>query len=288
MNKWLPLLPGVLALFAVSCVEAERPTGGDRIELMAEVGEIRYLTRGTPVESVHDAFSVWAWIWETERNTPNYLCGETFTRTGSSTWKSDFPHGKVLPGYQLQLWALGPAGAQGVSDFPKATSYGAPGFSFTTPSDVSAQTDLMAALSEVYDGTPSLLTLRFRHLLSCLQFRTTEDVPGDVVSVEVTDVCAEGSYREGEGWISVSDPQAFVADGLQDAFLLLPQTLGSEAKLRVTVEQGSVRQVLTASLADLPLPEGCRTEILLSFPSPGSLRLEVSVSPWTAGPEYLD
>ena len=124
------MLPGVLALFAVSCVEAERPTGGDRIELMAEVGEIRYLTRGTPVESVHDAFSVWAWIWENERNTPNYLCGETFTRTGSSTWKSDFPHGKVLPDYQLQLWALGPAGAQGVSDLPKATTYGAPGFSF--------------------------------------------------------------------------------------------------------------------------------------------------------------
>ena len=288
MNRWLPLLPGVLALFAVSCVEPERPSGGDRIELRAEMGEIRYLTRGAPVESVHDAFSVWAWVWETERGFPNYLCGETFTRSGATTWQSALPHGAVLPGYRLQLWALGPAGAPGVQGLPLATTQGAPGFSFTTPADPSEQTDLMAALSDEYDGMPSLLLLRFRHLLSCLQFRAADDVPGEVVAIEVTDVCAEGVYREGDGWLSVSGPRAFSTGGLQDALLLLPQTLGRDAKLCVTVEQGSVRQVLTASLADLPLPEGCRTEIRLSFPSPGSLFLETSVAPWTPGPEFLE
>ena len=288
MSRWFPLLPGILAFLAISCVEEECPAGGNRIELEAEVGEIRYLTRGTPAESVHDAFSVWAWVWETERATPNYLCGELFSRAAGSTWKSALPHGPVPEPYQLQFWALGPAEAPGVHGLPLASTEGVPGFSYTTPTDPGRQVDLMAALSQVYEGMPSVVQLRFSHLLSCLQFGLAEDAPVTVVSVEVTNVCSEGTYREGEGWISESAPDDFRIEGWQDCLLLLPQTLESNSQLRVTVEQGGTQQVLTASLADLFLPIGCRTEIRISFPASGSLQLAVSVVPWTAGPEYQE
>ena len=84
MNRAIPFLPGILILLALSCAETECPDGGGRIELAAEMGDIRYQTRGMPSETVPDAFSVWAWVWDTERTVPNYLCGELFTRTGGS------------------------------------------------------------------------------------------------------------------------------------------------------------------------------------------------------------
>ena len=282
------MLTGVLAFLALSCAETGCPTGGDRIELEAEMGEIRCLTRATPATSVHDAFCVWAWVWTDERTSPNYLCGERYTRTGTSTWKSELPHGSVLSPYLLQFWALSPADAPGLHGLPMSTTDGAPGFSYTTPVDPDAQTDLMAALSDVYEGMPPVVHLRFSHVLSCLQFSLDGDAPGTVVSLTVTNVCSDGRYRDGEGWTAVSAPDDFGMDGWQDCLLLIPQTLGSDAQLRITVEQGSGRQVLTASLAGMELPMGCRTIVRLTFPAAGSIALETSVSPWVSGPEFQE
>ena len=296
------LLPALLLPLVLSCQ-------GDGLQqapgyLQFTVPEA--LTKGSPQAVMYGLFSCWGYVYEDEPSTPTYLCGEPFVRVGGDTFRSSGLHTGIPEGYRLRFWALAPVDAAGLGELPSASSPWPPAFRMRVPSSPGDQMDVVAALSGVYEGSSGgAYALMFRHLMSCVQFRTSvSGVPECRVEwIEVSGVKEEGVYTEGSGWSAQASSAAYrVSSGRNltaasndillhdrdDSLMLIPQLLGTDALLRVGLDIGGTRVQRTASLEGLELEEGCLHVIRLSIPATGSLSLEISVAPWLSGPGFTE
>lgn len=297
----LCILPVLLPL-VLSCQGDGRQQAPGFLEFMVPMA----LTKGEPQAVMYDRFACWGYVYETEPSTPSYLCGESFVRAEGDVFRSSGLHAAIPEGLSLRFWALAPADAAGISGLPSAESLWPPSFRLQVPAEPSAQRDVTAAASTVYyGGSPGGYALVFKHLLSCVQFRTTiSDVPScRVLWIELSGVKGAGSYEESTGWGSLDSPATYrVTSGcdldasctdqpLHDAresLMLIPQTLGADAELNVGLETGSVVSQRVASLDGLELVQGCLNVIRLSIPATGSLEVTVSVAPWEPGPGFYE
>ena len=171
---------------------------------------------------------------------------------------------------KVAFFAYAPHHCAGVVLNTGITTPGAPAFSYTVPTDVTTQTDLLTASSVDVPGVlHAPASLAFRHALTAVRFETGADLlPGMVTQITLKGVYGTATHRIGEtvwsghGGIrnfvqtlatTTPDPNVPGTAITQPAgtFMMIPQTLPSGASLEVvyTDKLTNTPRTLTASIA---------------------------------------
>lgn len=289
----------VLLLLAAGCAWLDRSETEDYVILQAALGDVQVVsTKGTPTTSLGNTFNVWAYVYPASGSigTPNYTCGEVFTKQGATTtYESALIHGRIPTGYTVKYWALTPetvTALGGLSALPNATTSGVPSFSYTVPSSVASQTDLLVACTDWAGGSSTAPALAFQHVLSGVQFyyATQNTTPAvQVKSLSLTKVVQTGTFTWTTGTCTCtpssaeSDKVSFtpaggassntpssntgndvIANGV-NTLLLIPQTLVSANKMVVTYAVGSGSDVTKEVDFPLVLAPGVMYKIYLDI-----------------------
>lgn len=278
----------VLLLLAAGCAWLDRSETEDYVILQAALGDVQVVsTKGTPTTSLGNTFNVWAYVYPASGSigTPNYTCGEVFTKQGATTtYESALIHGRIPTGYTVKYWALTPetvTALGGLSALPNATTSGVPSFSYTVPSSVASQTDLLVACTDWAGGSSTAPALAFQHVLSGVQFYATTSLPSCTVTrVELSEIHTKGTYTEGSSWSNLdtkstlgivknvtftngTEKPVYVGD---DTMMLIPGSLTSGSKLSVRYKVGdSAEKTAVADISAVPLPQGTLTKIILGI-----------------------
>lgn len=157
----------------------------------------------------------------------------------------------------------------GITALPTADVSASPALEYTVPADVTAQSDLMWATPR--DASASPCPMEFNHALAAVKFVTGEGMtPCTVKSITISGVPGSGTLDLETGlWSDTAGSQSYTAsvdvaltaaDVSEDAaegialtddahtFMLLPQTLGEDASVILTIEYGGAETEFTASL----------------------------------------
>ena len=234
--------------------------------------------------------------------TPDFAYDLAFTVNGSTASGSE----KLLwpAGGKVRFFAFA-AGGTGSRPFTLsgASEKGTPKITYTVPGDFDSQHDLMAACT---DATSSPVELNFRHILTAVQIVTAKDMipgtitgvtlsgvaaagtytpdpaggvwePGDTASFTVTrDVTVASGYTQPEGSPDLAGdgtkPVEVTGDTTKIAMLMIPQTLGEKAELRITFREAMSGKefLLTAGLNGKEWPVG--KKVIYSI-SPSSMHI---------------
>ena len=155
------------------------------------------------------------------------------------------------------------------------TSAGTPSITYTVPTAVADQQDLLvAATSGMAGNTAAAAPLSFAHALTAVRFTTGDDMmSGRITKITLKGVYGSGSHTMGsDSWngygatTDFSQTLAATVDGSADqeitpvaaTFMMLPQTLPSGASIEVvyTDDLTSTQRTLTASIAGSQWPMG--------------------------------
>ena len=283
-----------LAALAAGCLNEEItppsdvPTEGEgRIICGASVvdGADTKASLVTGTATIPNEFLVWGYIKLKDDGTvgyerPNYMVGETFVKMSesSTSWQSTHYFGHVAQDYAVKYWALS-GGGSAASDLPTSSSAATPSFTYSLPSEVASQADLMTGWSsEVHGAVPSdaTPTLQFEHALSSICFKTKD--AGTFTELSLKGMFASGTFTEGSGWSSqtgsvdvskagfsktistASDTtQAITAE--DEYYMVIPGTCPSGAKISVK-DDGFLME---ASLADVEFEKGKKYTMTLTF-----------------------
>ena len=177
---------------------------------------------------------------------------------------------------------------------------------YTVPSDPAAQTDVMLAQSDQVNGSgiaDYCVPLNFRHICTAVRFRTGNELqPGRIEKITLSGIRSSGTYSGGR-WQDLAGVQSFSIDTpvvisgedtpgkdlyqTWQTFMLLPQTLGEDARLEVVFRDeisGSVR-TLSTSLAGQQWPMGKITTYYIGI-SP-AFNLEFTTVPPVQDAHYV-
>lgn len=255
------------------------------------------ITKAAPVENLttYGDFSLFGYMYDTWSGSskPNYMFDEK-VQYSSPTWQTTHTFNTNLSDKNLRFYAYAPYGASGVS---VASSLSGPlAFSYTVPSAVSSQNDLLVGSSPEYNGKLSNLSVSFGHCLSAVTFKTgTETVNGTIKSITLKGVYSKGKYTCGTGWGSLSSAGNFsvssnvsVTEGTSktltsgaSTMMLIPQTVPSGATIEVVIESEGKTHTLSASIAGDKWQEGKKCVYSLSFDSIAGMKISLSVSSLT-------
>ena len=236
----------------------------------------RLQTRATPVETgtFYDSFGVLASVymgtWSEDSCLPDYMYDVEVTEASSWTTSYYWPGA----GRNIRFFAYAPYGGQGIVLSDK-TSAGTPSITYTVPTDVADQQDLLvAATSGMAGNTAAAAPLSFAHALTAVRFTTGDDMmSGRITKITPKGVYGSGSHTMGsDSWngygatTDFSQTLAATVDGSADqeitpvaaTFMMLPQTLPSGASIEVvyTDDLTSTQRTLTASIAGSQWPMG--------------------------------
>lgn len=236
----------------------------------------RLQTRATPVETgtFYDSFgvlaSVYTGTWSEDSCLPDYMYDVEVTEASSWTTSYYWPGA----GRNIRFFAYAPYGGQGIVLSDK-TSAGTPSITYTVPTAVADQQDLLvAATSGMAGNTAAAAPLSFAHALTAVRFTTGDDMmSGRITKITLKGVYGSGSHTMGsDSWngygatTDFSQTLAATVDGSADqeitpvaaTFMMLPQTLPSGASIEVvyTDDLTSTQRTLTASIAGSQWPMG--------------------------------
>lgn len=236
----------------------------------------RLQTRATPVETgtFYDSFgvlaSVYTGTWSEDSCLPDYMYDVEVTEASSWTTSYYWPGA----GRNIRFFAYAPYGGQGIVLSDK-TSAGTPSITYTVPTAVADQQDLLvAATSGMAGNTAAAAPLSFAHALTAVRFTTGNDMmSGRITKITLKGVYGSGSHTMGsDSWngygatTDFSQTLAATVDGSADqeitpvaaTFMMLPQTLPSGASIEVvyTDDLTSTQRTLTASIAGSQWPMG--------------------------------
>ncbi|MBQ0086754.1 MAG: fimbrillin family protein [Bacteroidales bacterium] len=255
------------------------------------------ITKAAPVENLttYGDFSLFGYMYDTWSGSskPNYMFDEK-VQYSSPTWQTTHAFNTNLSDKNLRFYAYAPYGASGVS---VASSLSGPlAFTYTVPSAVSSQNDLLVGSSPEYNGKLSNLSVSFGHCLSAVTFKTgTETVNGTIKSITLKGVYSKGKYTCGSGWGSLSSAGNFsvssnisVTEGTSktltsgaSTMMLIPQTVPSGATIEVVIESEGKTHTLSASIAGDKWQEGKKCVYSLSFDSIAGMKISLNVSSLT-------
>ncbi len=253
-------------------------------------------TRATQVTSVAQlgSFKVYGYRKNADASSTAELYMEDVI-TGNSdgtSWSSDKTY--YWPGsqYSMRFYAYAPSDMdETLFSCPETT------FSYTVPSDVADQQDLMfAAAGGDLDGgyiegdpTSTSVNLTFNHLLTAVKFVVGSNINGTVESVALNGVYCSGTFDmdadpSGSAWgwdlnsqtndfeqtvntslgSSPADGTAITAEA--QTFMMMPQTLpeGAEIEINYTDSDGT-EQTLTADISGYEWPIGTTVTYKLSI-----------------------
>lgn len=186
--------------------------------------------------------------------------------------------------------------AEGITRMPDAAA-GNMTIDYVTPGDVASQIDLLWATP--VDASVSPCNLVFNHALTAVKFVTGQQmVPCVIKSIEIFSVNSQGTLDISSGvWTDVSgledyeveiDKELTAAAGSkyvaadealtsdEQTFILLPQTLGENSKVALTIELNGRLSTFEASLSGQVWEEGMTVTYRLSAnPSESELQLQI-------------
>ena len=260
-------------------VEMEGKLNGKTVYLTSEVTEgfptdNPTFTRGTQItdaDGMSSSFGVTAFL-----GSQKYMDHVEIKKSADS-WKPETDY-FWLNGKPLDFYAWYPYNpTEGTSGIPAGMTLKQENFSsisYTVPTDVSKQEDLMFAVnknaSEPADGKAT--SLDFKHSLAAVKF-VVGDLPTGVTvkSITLKGVKVTGSLNVNainQNWVLegdakdmqlVSDATAGTDDKLPaegEAFFMMPQTLPDDAKVEVVVEdEKGTKVTLTGALQDATAAE---------------------------------
>lgn len=233
-------------------------------------------TRGSLVgaDNFYDSFgvlaSVYTGTWSEDSCLPDYMYDVEVTEASAWTTSYYWPGA----GRNIRFFAYAPYGGQGIVLSDK-TSAGTPSITYTVPTDVADQQDLLvAATSGMAGNTAAAAPLSFAHALTAVRFTTGDDMmSGRITKITLKGVYGSGSHTMGsDSWngygatTDFSQTLAATVDGAANqevtpvaaTFMMLPQTLPSGASIEVvyTDDLTSTQRTLTASIAGSQWPMG--------------------------------
>ena len=134
------------------------------------------------------------------------------------------------------------------------TSGIAPTFSYTVPDKVSEQIDIMTAINPNISGsTVTFTSLTFKHIFSAIQFNIgSSGMPnGTITGISLNNILYKGVYNFNGTWtqdatvkssfsqtVSSSTSAGTAITSGATTFMMMPQTLGSDASITVTYSNG--------------------------------------------------
>ena len=242
-------------------------SGADSLYLSAQYDNSDVISRGTRVtaDNISD-FGVYASL--TAGSSDTYMNNVEVTKANGWApvreylWPGDGPlHFNAYSPYQAEASA-----AEGITTLPTA---GAMSLDFVTPAEVADQFDLMYSTPRDASASPCKLT--FNHALTAVRFVTgAEMTPCTISEIKISGVNSSatlnlesGEWTELNGQsefavepgvaLTAADGSKYVAAGTaltadNQTFFLLPQSLGSDAKISLTVEANGNTSTFDASL----------------------------------------
>ena len=235
-------------------------------------------TRATPVgtETFYDSFGALAYVYSeawSDALTPDYMYDVEITEASGWTATDYNWPGR---GKKIRFFAYAPYQGSGISLSQKTTA-GAPTITYTTPSAVADQKDLVVAAPAEMDGASApdkTAALTFGHALTAVRFTVGDDMmAGRITKVTLKNVYGKAVYDMGTAqWSGFTSSSSFTqtlskdVDGTPDeeitpeeaTFMMIPQTLPSGATIEVgyTDKLTSTARTLTASIAGTTWPVG--------------------------------
>ena len=234
--------------------------------------------------------------------TPDFAYNLTYTVNGSTAAGTTL---QWPAGGKVRFFAFAPiadnshSDAAGVFTLSPSTQPGSPKITYTVPTDVKKQTDIMAACT---DATSPDVTLNFRHALTAVKIVAASDMlPGKITDVEISGVYGSGTFTPtpaGGTWVPAAAKATYK---VTRDLTLSPEESNSgykpagdtgnkkgeiigdiPDKTEVTGETGD----LTMLLIPQTLPEGARLTIKFTDDLTGTARtLSASLAgkTWPAG-----
>lgn len=203
----------------------------------------------------------------------NYFYDTRITKTGGWSTVHRWPGVHM----RMAFFAYAPHHCTGVKLVSLATTPGAPTFSYTVPTDVKTQADLLTATAtDVAGNSNKPAPLTFRHVLTAVRFETGNAMkPGTVTKITLKGVYGTATHRIGEtAWsglagikdfaqtmnVNTPDPNVAGKEITPPAatFMMIPQKLPAGAKIEVVYKDklSGTPRTLTANIGGSTWPMG--------------------------------
>lgn len=233
------------------------------------------LTRGTPVENAGGILSMGVFCGLTEglfvdqtSNPANYMNNVNVSRKDNATAFSYSPlkYWPVDNTKKLSFFAYAPHSSTLPAETLTFTSTGGtPDLTYTVPTDVTIQPDLVvAAPKKNLTKSDGRIDFAMKHVLTCIGFKIAGQ--GEkVTSIKIKGISTTGTLgmdvSGAINWTGLNSPQTTIeftagtksgveaTDAMTDIMngngylMMIPQTLGQDAKLSITLDNGKTKEV---------------------------------------------
>lgn len=269
-------------------------------------------SRGVPYNTLDESFGVFASYHEDyERDTirMNYMY-DTESGEVMDAWQTYTPFSMPPPMKGMRFFAYYPYQDEDaeikyirINDGNK-NHQGAPFFDFSIPDSVLAQPDLMVADCEMTSDrliAGDTIKFTFHHLLTAVRFTVDSSVPkGRIRNVTIGNVVSGGTYYYGDTpvfmaydtlktysmdtdiRISATSVGTFSED---QAFLMMPQSLGSNAYISITFDNGRI-YTFKKTMADVLWEPGKIVTYNIKITSLKDLTLTATIKDWEVGDTF--
>jgi hypothetical protein len=241
----------------------------------AHIGREPEGTRAAPVDNTnfYSSFgvltSVYQGSWSETTCYPDFMHNVEVTKTSNWTTSYRWPGS----GRNIRFFAYAPYNASGVV-LSANTTAGTPTITYTVPSAVANQNDLLTVATAGIVGDGSVAAeLTFSHALTAVRFVTDDVMAGTISKISLKGVYSKGTHVIGsDTWSSQTTAADFTqtltttVDGSSGVeivpsattFMMLPQTLPTGATLEVvyTDDATDTERTLSASIATGTWPTG--------------------------------
>lgn len=290
-KSYVSAVPNYASIFSATKVESTDGKGmlysdtQDAGKINASLSNT--VTRAVPVttDSFHSTMGVYGYYGTTDWDNSGYNFFEDLECDASSSWSTGLQYPAI--GSKFHFCAYAPYGADGLSI---STTTGEAIGTYTVPSDVANQNDLVIASSES-SSTDGTIPLSFQHVLTGIRFVIGDTLTvGTIKSISLKNIYSSGIVSLETGvWSSVSTQVTFSqtldkgigtsGDEITTAsqtFMMIPQTLPSDATIEVVYANvlgiestltfplsGTVWEsgtIVTYNVSHVVLPDGTSTD----------------------------
>ena len=253
------LLAGVITLSAcmISACKEDIPAGMTSKPITFVIDDNGFdegavSTRGTKVTSI-SSFGVSASVYSAASTYASAGCGSYFFNE-TATVNSPINYFWPTSAYKLSFFTYYPYGSSAFTLQSNASATGAPTYSYTVPSDVTNQMDIMTGQNvNITGGATSPVSISMKHRCAAICFSVTNSRSTAITlnSVSIEGVKYTGTLRE-DTWTlgaavnsSSSNPFVLSFGSSLDThttayttkvFLMLPQTIPAGAKVKVVID----------------------------------------------------
>lgn len=231
---------------------------------------------------VYDKGSRWANI---KSQSPQASIHNKKAEKIGDTWKTNV----YWPGSakRATFFAYAPYGDTNAS----ITTTGTPSVTYTVPSTISAQQDLLIAKSteDILCDGKTLPSLTFDHALTAVTFKQGTLPEGYTIkSITISGVYNKGTLSfEGTTWTPEEGTASYTSTSLDDVLFLMPQTIPAGGKLSVTFSDGTTENTFESSLEGTVWQKGYKYTYSLSVTKlTGEYHIEVTSTSSTTFDEY--